>query len=389
MPADSYLLRNDSDKEVCKFTDVTKAIAPELQALGLVTSALWTDVDNDGWVDLLMAGEFMPITFFKNQEGKRLKRIAAPSLANSVGWWNSLTSGDFDNDGDMDYIAGNLGLNTRYKANVQEPLCLYVKDFDKNGSIDPVMTYYLQGSKVILHSRDELISQISAMKLRFNNYKDYAEATFEESFLKTELEGAYVLCAEQFQSVYLENKGNGNFSISPLPLQAQFAPMYGSIVDDFNNDGFLDVAMVGNSYATEISTGRYDASVGVYLQGDGHGKFKSVPARESGFYVNEDAKGMVEVTAANGNTLLVIGCNSSPAKVYSMKKQPGMKVLRDETHAFIRRKDGSTRKQEFYYGSTYLSQSSRHLAVPEDAISVEVSGNGKARKIQINLKSKE
>ncbi len=158
----------------------------------------------------------MPITFFKNNGGKNFEKIENTSLSHTNGWWNSLTAGDYDQDGDMDYIAGNLGLNTRYKGTTNEPLCIYAKDYDKNGSLDPLMTYYLQGNKYLVHARDELISQISVMRQRFKKYQDYASVTFEESFLPSELEGAYVTCSERFETSYLENIGNGNFNIKSV-----------------------------------------------------------------------------------------------------------------------------------------------------------------------------
>jgi hypothetical protein len=385
LPPNSYLLRNDSDGSTCKFTDVTKLISPQLLSLGMVTSGLWTDVDNDGWTDLLLTGEFMPITYFKNRKGKNLVKVESPSLAHSSGWWNSLTAGDFDQDGDIDYIAGNLGLNTRYKGTAKEPICIYAKDYDKNGSIDPVMTYYLQGNKHIVHSRDELISQISVMKLRFNNYKDYAEATFDESFLKSELEGAYVVCAEWLESAYIENKSNGDFELKPLLLEAQFAPVYGMIADDFNSDGFLDVLLAGNLYATEVTTGRYDAAVGLYLQGDGNGKLKSVSACESGFYADGDVKGMAKLTTATGDDLILIGNNSSAMNIFTLEQNgKKIKIEKEDAYALITRQNGKIFKHEFYYGSTYLSQSSRQFSLPDDAVSIEIFDRvGNSRKIKL------
>ena len=386
LAADSYLLRNDSDSKICRFTDVTKQVAPNLLALGMVTSGLWTDVDNDGWTDLLLVGEFIPITYFKNKEGKGFVKMESPSLANSSGWWNSLTAGDFDQDGDMDYIAGNLGLNTRYKGTRKESLCIYAKDYDKNGSIDPVMTYYLQGKKHIVHSRDELISQISVMKLRFNNYKDYAEATFDESFLKSELEGAYVVCAEWFETSYIENKGNGNLDVKALTLETQFAPVNGMVVDDFNNDGFLDALLAGNLYATEVSSGRYDAGVGISLQGNGRNDFKVIPALESGFYADTDAKGMAKLITANDETLLLVGNNSGTIKTYAVQqKTKQILIEKDDVYSLLTRKGGAISRQEFYYGSTYLSQSSRKLSLSDDVISIEIiNRKGASRKININ-----
>ena len=149
----------------------------------MVTSALWTDYDNDGWTDLMLVGEFMPITFIKNKNGK-LAVNSPITIDHSQGWWNSIAAGDFDEDGDIDYIIGNLGLNTRFKASAKEPLCIYAKDFDKNGRIDPVMCYYVQGKIISIPPRDEMIKQVAAMRGRFQSYKDFASVTFEESFTK-------------------------------------------------------------------------------------------------------------------------------------------------------------------------------------------------------------
>jgi enediyne biosynthesis protein E4 len=386
LPADSYLLRNDSDKTRCKFTNVTSSVAPKLLSLGMVTSGLWTDVDNDGWLDLMLVGEFMPITFFKNKEGKGFEKQESASLAKTTGWWNSITAGDFDRDGDIDYIAGNLGLNSRYKGTPEEPVCVYAKDYDKNGSIDPVMTHYLQGTKHIVHSRDELISQISVMKLRFNNYKDYAEATFENSFLESEIDDAYVTCAERFETSYIKNMGGGNFEIEALPIECQFAPVFGMVVHDFNEDGFLDALLTGNSYAPEGTTGRYDASVGVYLQGNGAGKFNPLSAIESGIYIDGDAKGLANLSDATGNGILLNGNNSSTIKTF-VYKQHWNKVMvnNDDVYALLTLQDGNIFKQEFYFGSTYLSQSSRQLLIPSNVVSIKIFNNkGISHSVSLN-----
>lgn len=386
LPADSYLLRNDSDNTGCKFTNVTLSVAPKLLSLGMVTGGLWTDVDNDGWMDLMLVGEFMPITFFKNKEGIEFEKQENASLAKTNGWWNSITAGDFDRDGDIDYIAGNLGLNSRYKGTVEEPVCVYAKDYDKNGSIDPVMTYYLQGNKHIVHSRDELISQISVMKLRFNNYKDYAEANFENSFLKSEIEGAYVTCVERFETSYIKNMGGGNFEIEALPIVCQFAPVFGMVVDDFNEDGFLDALLTGNSYAPEGTTGRYDASVGVYLQGNGSGKFNPVSAIESGIYIDGDAKGLANLSDATGNGILLNGNNSSTIKTFVYKQhRKKVTVNNDDVYALLTLQDGNIFKQEFYFGSTYLSQSSRQLLIPSNVVSIKIFNNkGISHSVSLN-----
>jgi len=372
LPADSYIFRNDSKPGACHFTDVTSQVAPGLLKLGLVTSALWTDVDNDGWTDLLIAGEFMPIACFRNNAGKSFAAFATDSFQHTSGWWNSLVAADFDYDGDTDYVAGNLGLNSRYHGSVQEPLCIYANDYDKNGSIDPVMTYYLQGEKYIVHSRDELISQITAMRHRFVKYAAYADATFDQSFLKEELENAYVVCAEDFRTSYIENQGGGKFAIRPLPLETQFAPIYGMTIGDFDRDGFTDVLMTGNLFSTEVSSGRYDASMGVFLRGDGHGNFKVVKAQESGFYAGGDAKGAALLQQPSGDALMVVGNNASAVKAFVVKQGKGYQPKAEDGYALITLKDGRRYKHEFYYGATYLSQSSRVLWCTGDAERIEV-----------------
>ncbi|AYB29311.1 VCBS repeat-containing protein [Chryseolinea soli] len=372
LPAASYIFRNESKPGECHFTDATQELAPGLLKAGLVTSALWTDVDNDGWVDLLIAGEFMPITCLKNQNGKSFTSFAADAFQHTSGWWNSLVAADFDQDGDMDYIAGNLGLNSRYHGTPQEPLCIYANDYDKNGSIDPVMTYYLQGRKYIVHTRDELISQITAMRHRFVHYAEYAEATFDDSFLKSEIENAYTVCAENFQTSYIENQGNGKFAVKALPMEAQFAPTYGMTTADVDGDGFTDVLMTGNMFSAEVSSGRYDASVGVFLRGDGQGHFKLVNARESGFYADGDAKGAALLQQPSGNTLMIVANNSSRLKAFAIKQDKHYAPRADDAYAIITLKDGRKYKHEFYYGSTYLSQSSRVLLYTGDAEHIEV-----------------
>ncbi|MDH4298701.1 MAG: VCBS repeat-containing protein, partial [Cyclobacteriaceae bacterium] len=213
MPAASYILRNDTNASGCRFTDVTQEMAPGFLTLGLVTSALWTDVDNDGWVDLMIVGEFMPITCYKNEDGKSFTPMGKESFRHTSGWWNSLTAGDFDHDGDIDYIAGNLGLNSRYKGNEQEPLCIYASDYDKSGSVDPVITMYIEGEKQVAHSWDDMVKQMTPIRLRFRTYLPYAQATFEKSFSRSELESAYVVCSDLFETSYIENLGEGKFSI--------------------------------------------------------------------------------------------------------------------------------------------------------------------------------
>jgi hypothetical protein len=396
MPARSYILRNTKGK----FEDVTRKVCPPLVEPGLVTTALWTDFDNDAAVDLIVTGEWMPIRFFKNTNGALQEweadrgvavgkaipknqvdeqgthspgQLTAPLLAHSFGWWNSLTAGDFDNDGDIDYVAGNLGLNSRYKASVKEPVCVYAKDYDNNGSIDPVFCYYILGKNYPTHPRDALTDQMIGMRKRFPRYTDYGKATLNEVLSEEELKGAYVTRSEYFQSSYIENLGKGKFRLQPLPMQAQFAPVFGIVARDYDQDGNLDILLTGNSYATEVIAGWYDAFIGLYLKGNGKGNFAPVSARKSGFFIDCDAKGMAEIIQSSGKPLLMVACNSDSLQVFSpVSSLTTRRFKAGPLDAYVRveRKNGQKSRLELYYGSTYLSQSSRSVVIPADAVSV-------------------
>jgi enediyne biosynthesis protein E4 len=297
-----------------------------LQQVGMVTAANWTDIDGDGWADLALVGEFMPLTFMKNKNGVMDGKTLI--INNSEGWWSSLASADFDGDGDMDFIAGNVGLNTRYKASPTEPLCVYAKDFDKNGRIDPIICYYSQGVNYMARTRDELIKQIAAMRGRFESYKDFANATFDKSFTKEELKDAYLLKATCFESCYFENKGGGNFEKHPLSINAQFAPINGILIQDFDKDGHLDALIAGNSYGTEPTTGRYDASTGNLLKGDGKGNFTVLKSRETGFVADKDVKSLAKIKLKNGTELILIGNNSAQLGAYYWQNKEKARLIK-------------------------------------------------------------
>ena len=377
---DSYLLQNDGKGN---FTDITPG---DLKKAGMVTSALWTDFDNDNWTDLIIAGEWMPITFFKNSGGK-LARFQPENLRaeNTVGWWNSLSAGDFDNDGDTDYIAGNLGLNSLYKASEKEPVCIYAKDFDENGSLDPILCRYIQGKEYITHARETLTEQMVSMRRIFQRYSVYGNSTFSEIFPAEKLKDALILKATLLASSYIENKGNGNFSFKALPVGAQFSPVFGTTVTDFNDDGNLDVLSVGNSYSAEPLAGLYDAGIGTCLQGDGKGNFRSVPVTESGFFVDKDAKGLAEINLGNRKMAWITTMNRDSTKMFERPGQFPSKIvdiLPDDAFAELIYTDGKKHKQEFYYGSSYLSQSSRVLELKDGIREVYITNmKGVRRKI--------
>ncbi|QCX01455.1 hypothetical protein FGM00_15570 [Aggregatimonas sangjinii] len=371
MPVRSYLLENNASENPTnlKFKDISNNVHG-FDTLSMVTAGLWTDYDNDGWTDLIVVGEFMPITFFHNEEGK-LVITEISGLQKSEGWWNSINGGDFDQDGDIDYLLGNLGLNTKYRASAEEPLCIYASDFDKDGSIDPVMCYFIDGVNQLAHGRDELIGQINAMRGRFKTYESYANATFKTSFLPEELEKAYVVKSHNFASSYLENLGNGQFQLTPLPLAVQAAPIEGIVVLDIDGDGYLDALLTGNSYATEAATGRYDAFTGAFLRGNGTGGFDVVPLEKSGFLNDSDASGLAVLRGASGASLIIAANNNDSTKVFAItdpkERFEAISIAKDVQFVEVFLADGRQYKLEYYYGSGYLSAYTRTI-VPNEHI---------------------
>jgi len=311
----SYILRNNGKG---RFEDVTQRLAPEIEKPGMVTGALWTDFNNDGWMDLAVAGEYMPVTFFRNDSGKKFQK-ADTGLANSEGWWNSLTAGDFDNDGDMDYIAGNFGLNTPYRASATQPINVTFKDFDHNGALEAITSYYEEGVNYPTASMDVLTNQLPLLKRTLLYYNTYARTSTSDLLKLAGNDGAQVLYCKTLPSAYIENSGNGKFNYRPLPVVMQLAPVYGVLAEDVNQDGNLDFVAVGNSYAPEVVTGRCDAFTGLVMLGDGRGNFNPLPVGQSGFFASGDAKGIVQLKAANGTWLTAVTQNDDSVKVFRSK----------------------------------------------------------------------
>ncbi len=361
LPADSYLLINEAGK----FIDRTDQMAPALRKIGMVKDALWTDFDNDMEADLIVVGEFMPIQFFKNTAGKLENVSSQTGLSYTAGWWNSINSGDFDQDGDIDYMLGNLGQNTNYKVTNSEPLTIYATDLDQNGFIDPIITYYINHQEYPVLSRDDLIRQVPALKKKFPNYERYAQADISDILSQTDRSRAYTAKAFQLASCYLENVGNTHFKMVALPKQAQFAPVYGILVQDFDGDGPLDVLLSGNDFGTEVVNGRYDASTGTLLKGNGKGGFSAFLPQESGLMIEGNTKGAASIRMKDQH-LYLFANNAGPLQAYTSRgkdQEVSIAVPKNTFKAKITYKDGSQSMKEFYYGSSYLSQSSRSLTL--------------------------
>ncbi len=314
----SYLLRNNKGD----FTDVTGLVCPALQNAGMVTAAQWFDINKDGKPDLVIAGEYMPVRFFANDGNKLRETTGNTGLQNMNGMWRSLIAADVDGDGNTDLVAGNLGLNCRYHITPQYPMQLYAKDIDNNGSIDPVMFYYIKdddGKRQLYPSvsRDQLAEQVPAVKKTFLLNKDYATATAGTIFKdKKDLQ---VLTCDESRSCWLENTGNGKFAKHILPQEAQFAPVNAIVCTDADGDGIPDLLLAGNEYQTDVITGRYDASYGCFLKGNQNKAFTSIPPAQSGFLLNGDVKDMKMITTTKGEKLVLVAVNDNYLKVFTIK----------------------------------------------------------------------
>lgn len=305
VPASSYILRNDaSDTGGVKFTDVTSDVAPDLTQAGLVTDAVWVDYDQDDKLDLVIVGEWMPITFFKNTGKEFINKTESYDLERSTGWWYSIIADDFDMDGDVDFVGGNLGLNYKYQATETESFDVYAYDYDKNGNLDIVLGYYNNGIQYPVRGRQCSSEQISNIKIKYQDYNSFAEATLADVYSARDLEASLHFQAWNFASSYVENKGNESFKLRNLPNAAQLSSINGMISEDFNKDGHIDIVAAGNLYVTEVETTRNDASYGLFLAGDGKGNFNAVPYSESGFYLKHDTKDLAKIQTARGAVIL-------------------------------------------------------------------------------------
>ena len=266
--AKNYIYQNDGKGH---FEDITTTFSKEFQRVGLITDIQLGDLDNNGFTDLIVVGTWMPVTIFMN-DGKNLSPRIIP---NTEGWWRTVAVADFDKDGDLDLVAGNWGLNSRLSASVKNPIRLYRHDFDNNGSAETLITYYYKGQETFLSSMDELAKQMPFIRKKYLTYGDFAKAKIEEvldlrkSNIKKEV--------KMLSSSYFENDGNLNFQIQALPQAAQESSVNAMAIDDFNNDGYLDLLMVGNNYEISTQLGRLDASHGVLLLNNQSGFFNQIP----------------------------------------------------------------------------------------------------------------
>jgi len=314
---ESFLLENKGN---ATFENVTATKAKELTRLGMISDAAWSDLNGDGFPDLILVGEFMPIEIYLNKGGKTFERATNSFFDKPLlGMWNKLTLFDFDKDGDEDIIVGNFGLNSQLSASETEPISLYYKDFDKNGSIDPIMTVFIEGQEFPFPSRDELLDQMYSMRSKYTDYASYSEAKLQHIFSKSDLKDAKSLKATTLETIYLENK-NGKFVLRQLPGEAQFTPVYAITPIDYNQDGNMDVLLHGNQSSIRIRMGVIDASFGQLFEGDGKGGFKYVRQEDSGLTTVGDVKSC-SVVKIHNETYLFVGVNNVGITTYKLNSK--------------------------------------------------------------------
>jgi hypothetical protein len=284
----------------------------------MVTDGQWVDVNLDGRIDLVVVGEWMPVTvLLQNESGMFENSTDALGLGKTSGWWNTIEARDFDRDGDTDFIVGNLGLNSRLRASDSEPVHIYIGDIDGNNSLDQVLTYYNQGKSYPLLSRDQLMKQIPSLRRRFLKYDNYKDVTLDD-IIDPVIQSRFVKkVANTFSSVYIENLGGKKFSMRSLPMDAQLFPIYAFCVDDINNDGNDDILAVGNLDATQPEFGRYDAGRGVVMLGDGQGNFRAIDAQQSGFVVRGQGRDIKRINLSQHRTIYMVARNNDTIKMYA------------------------------------------------------------------------
>ncbi|UTA66316.1 VCBS repeat-containing protein [Emticicia sp. 21SJ11W-3] len=311
----SFILINQGGGASPKFVDQTDKIAPELKHIGMVTDAAWHDLNNDKKPELIIVGDWMPIQVFSPEGGKLVNATTTYFDKNYAGLWNKLLLEDVNSDGAIDLLVGNLGTNSQLKATEKEPAELFYKDFDDNGSLDPILCFYIQGKSYPYVTRDELLDQISIMRTRFPDYASYADATMAEIFTKEELENAGKLEINTLKTTLFMGSKQGRFQPKELPVEAQFAPIFALAAVDADADGKKDLVLAGNINRGRLRFGKYDANLGLVLKGNGDGQFVALPQTTSGLNLKGDVRSITVV-----NNQLLFGINQKGIKAYRIGK---------------------------------------------------------------------
>jgi len=312
LPANGYLLENDRHGN---FTNVTGKIASGLTGIGMITDMAWADVDNDGDQDMVIVGDWMPVKIFINDHGTFSDQSERFGTSNTEGWWHTIVSKDLNGDGKMDFILGNHGLNSHFKASPSKPVTMYVNDFDLNGSVEQIICTWNGDKSYPVAMKDDLVKQIPSLSVKFKKYDDYKDAAIGDIFSSEVLKRAIKLNANFMENCVMMNTGKGSFHLVPLPLKAQFSPVYAIIADDFDHDGICDILMGGNQYRAKPETGIYDASYGYFLKGDTSERWHSVSSLKSGLFTKGEIRDL-KILNIKGSRIIVVGRNNDNLQFY-------------------------------------------------------------------------
>ncbi|HEY0653471.1 MAG TPA: VCBS repeat-containing protein, partial [Chryseosolibacter sp.] len=313
VPANGYLLTNDGKG---KFRNETASLAPAMKEMGMITASRWIDVNNDRYLDLLVVGDWMGITLFLNRQGKL--ELQRNTFGDTEGWYRALEVADLNGDGFTDFVTGNHGLNSRFRASKDEPVQLYVNDFDRNGSVEHILTRYSDGKSLPMVLRNDLVKQIPSLRKKYLHYRNYKEQGINDIFSKEQLEHAVILHASDFQSSAWINKKDGTFEKIPLPGLAQITPIYAIAVNDFDGDKIPDILLGGNQTRSKPEAGIYQASYGLLLKGDGNGKFAVLSHQESGVVIHGEMR-EARAIQLKGEPAIIVARNNDSIEVLIKK----------------------------------------------------------------------
>ncbi len=311
----SYILKNVSSKGNIRFELDKSQKDATLSNPGIVTDAVWVDLNKDGWLDLVVVGQFMPVTVFENHKGSLVNQTKEYGLAGTNGWWNRVSAVDLNGDGNIDLVVGNLGLNTQLKASAEQPITITCSDFNNDGLMLPILCTYIQGKSFPYYTRDELMDQMPWLQKKFARYADYADAQLADIFPKGKLDSAKIVSINLLESVVLENTGHHKMNIKKLPLSVQTSMVNGIVVDDLAKNGRKDLIMAGNFYPFRSQFGPLDAGIGAVIETNGKNKFSSLGYTETGLNIGGDVRNLIRVHGTKGNYWLVAAKNDGEIQV--------------------------------------------------------------------------
>ncbi len=314
----SYLLENDG---LGNFSIVTKQYAPGLANVGLVTDAEWVDYDNDQDLDLIIVGEWMPVTIMQNNDSILIDVTAQVGMHETNGWWNCILADDINDDGRVDLVVGNLGKNSKLQASLTEPTTIYISDFDGNGLLEQILCYYKLGKSYPTLLRPEMVNQLPYLKAQFPAHADYAGKQITDIFSAEQLSGATVRKVYTFATTVFYGSDDGRFKSHPLPPEAQFSPVYTIMIKDFDKNGYKDILLAGNFYGATVQLGRYDAGYGTLLKSNDGVRFTPMSIQRSGLFLKGQVRDMVSLTSRNGQDVIIFTQNNDQVQVYEITDQ--------------------------------------------------------------------